>query len=335
MILFDFSQIIHNNIYTLKQDIIKDGIDKNINFLKHRILTHILFVAKKYKKHREIILCADSKNNWRKDIHPYYKARRKLRRKDDGFPWNEFWGYMDEFEKELMDLFPFNFIKIDRAEGDDVIGTLTYYFYRTRPNEDIIIASNDKDFKQLQFDSRVKLYNHKDKKEIKTLNYKNELMWLILKGDDGDDVLNVKTTDLDTFINPDKKQITMWRSDKIWEHITNNSVKDELLVDLYRKNKETKKMDLVISKEDLLKNFDRNRQLVDLRKTPKQIKVDILELYERNRKEISKKGELQLLQYFISRDMRTLTSRIEDFNKFFKFDDNIEDGGIMSFLKNR
>jgi len=332
MILFDFSQIIHNNIYSLKEDIIKKGLTENMQFLKHRIITHILHVANIYKQHSEIVLCADSKNNWRLDIHPHYKGRRKLRRVDDGFPWKEFWVHLNVFEKELIELFPFNFIKIDRAEGDDVIGTLVKYVHKTRPTEEIVIISNDKDFKQLHYDKRVKQYDHKQKKEIKTLNNINELMILALCGDSADDVLNVKTTDIDTFINPNKKQLTMWRTTKIWEHITNNTVKDELLVDIIRKNPKTKKNEVIVTKEQLLKNFERNMDLVDLRRIPVEIQKEILYEYERNYDLIPTKGSMPLLQYFIKQKMRVLVDRVDEFDKFVNFQNKNVDNGINEWL---
>ena len=331
MLLFDYSQYIHGSIYSIKQDMIKHGLDKTINFLKHRILTSILYAAKKYKNHREIVLCADSKNNWRKDIHPHYKGRRKLRRIDDDFPWAEFWTHMKTFNEEIEKYIPFNLISVNKAEGDDIIATLTFYVSKTRPHEDIVIISNDKDFKQLLFNDKITLFDQKKNKEVTVDNYKNYLMFHILKGDDSDDILNVKTTDLDTFMNPDKKQITMWRSTKIWEHINNNTVMDELLVDLYRKNKKTKKNELIVTKEQLLKNFERNRTLVDLRKIPIYIQKEIIMKYETQRKIVTDKGQMDLLKYFINQKMRVMSDRIEDYSKYFKMNDK-ESTGILDYL---
>ena len=115
MILIDFSQLIHNNIYPIKEDIINDGIDKQFNFLKHRIINNILNLCNKYPNEKEIVLCGDGQNIWRTDFFSNYKKRRKLKRVDDGFPWNELWKHMKTFEKELIAILPFMFIKIDRA----------------------------------------------------------------------------------------------------------------------------------------------------------------------------------------------------------------------------
>lgn len=329
MILYDFSQIIHNNIYQIKEQMRTDGLKSTINILKHKIITHVLSIATKYKKHSEIVLCCDSrKKSWREGFHPHYKGRRKLRRKDDDFPWKEFWGYIEEFQKEIDELFPFNIIECYGAEGDDVIGTLTNYIRTTKPNEEIIIVSNDKDFKQLHITPLIKQYDPREKKEIRAIAPKNDLIFHILKGDDSDDIPNVKTTDLDTFINPNKKTVRMWFEKVVWEHIENNTVMDELLQDIVEKK--TKKV--IVTREQLLENFKRNKKLVDLRECPIDIQKDIVSTYEYNKEKIPGKNRLALMKFFIKNKMRVLTDRVSDFDKFY----NIEsaDDDMMSFLNN-
>ena len=212
-----------------------------------------------------------------------------------------------------------------------MIGALTYYIHSVKPNENIIIISTDKDFKQLHIAKNIKQYSPKDKKEFKAMNAKNELMWLILKGDGADDVLNVKTTDEDTFINPNKRQITMWKSDKIWEHINNNTVMDELLVDVI--DNKTKKVK--VSRDQLLKNFKRNRKLVDLKKIPKNIQIEIVEEYENQRETIPDTGLMTLLKYFIKNKMNVMADKIHDFKRFNKINErNVskDNADISSFL---
>lgn len=327
MILFDFSQIIHNNLYSFKEQMIAEGLETTFGFLKHRTITMILSISNKYKDEREIVLCADDRHSWRKDIHPYYKGRRKLRRKTDSFPWDEFYEHLNKFEEELKNIFPFNFIKVHGAEGDDVIGTLTYYINKTKPYENIIIVSNDKDFKQLLFSANIKQFDPKEKVEINTLNPKNELMWLILNGDSNDDVLNVKTTDADTLVNPDKRQVTMWREAKVWEHICNNTVMDELLVDVI--DSKTKK--IKVTRQQLLDNFKRNQSLVDLSKVPVDIQKEIVYLYESNRELIPERSKVELLQFLIKNRMIVLSDRVNDFEKFYDFNKKIV-GGLDEFL---
>lgn len=329
MILYDFSQIVHNNIYSIKEQMQKEGLDSTFNMLKHKIITHILSLSTKYRDHKEIVLCCDDKGSlWRKKIHPYYKGRRVLRRKDDGFPWADFWKLMGEFIKELDELFPFNVITSPGAEGDDIIATLTFYTMSTKPNQEIIIISNDKDFKQLHLSPMVKQYDPKEKKEIRAIAPKNDLMFHILKGDDGDDIPNVKTTDLDTYVNPDKRSVRMWFETKVREHIDNNTVMSELLnEDIIDKKTNT----VIVTKEQLLENFNRNRTLVDLSQCPVEIQKDIVYTYESNKEKIIKRGRMNLLKFFIQNKMRVLADRISDFDKFYKIEDDCDDN-IMSFL---
>jgi len=328
MILYDFSQIIHNNIYSIKEEMLKEGLEQTINMLKHKIITHILSIATKYRTHRELIICCDDKrHSWREDIHPHYKGRRKLRRKDDGFPWGEFWKYIQVFEQEIEEIFPFNIVKAYGAEGDDIIGTLTRYVLETYPNEEIVIVSNDKDFKQLQISPRVIQFDPKEKKEIRAIAPKNDLLFHILNGDSGDDIPNVKTTDLDTFINPDKKSVRMWYESKVWEHIENNTVMDELLQDIVDKKTNA----IVVSREQLLLNFKRNQKLVDLSKCPIEIQKDIVNIYEANKETIPGKSKMELLKYFIKNKMRVMSDRISDFDKFYKFNE-LDNSNVTSFL---
>ena len=70
--------------------------------------------------------------------------------------------------------------------------------------------SNDKDFKQLHVSKRVVQYDYKEKREIQTVSGKNELMWLILKGDDADDIPNVRTSNLNIFVTPGVRQVLMF-----------------------------------------------------------------------------------------------------------------------------
>lgn len=322
MLLYDLSQTIHNNIYAIKNEMIEKGMAETINMLKHRILTNILYISKKYKRHHEIILCADS-GSWRKEIYPNYKARRKLRRKSDNFPWDEFWEQVTIFENELNTLFPFNFIKVSRAEGDDVIGTMVNHIRVKKPNEEIIIISSDKDFKQLHLSENIYQFDPKTDKEMRTINPRNELMYLILKGDDSDDILNVRTTDTDTFINPDKRQKTMWKETKVWECINNNTVLDVLLTD-----PKTGEVD-----SDLFENFKRNRQLIDLSMTPSEIKQDIIKTYYTNRTSIPNRSKMDLLKFFISNNMKVMTNRIDEYNMFYKLDEIEDDDSIMNYIK--
>jgi len=306
MILIDFSQIVHSNIYNIKNDIENDGLETAMKCLRHLIINHILYITKKYSSENEIILCIDG-GSWRYDIHPNYKARRKIRRMaDTSLDMEAIMAHVKEFEEEIKEHFPFVFIKVKKAEGDDVIGTLTYHFLKTRKTERIIIVSNDKDFKQLHVNKRVVQYNLREKKEIHCISGKNELMYLILKGDDSDDIPNVRTSNLNVFVTPNERQKKMWNETKLWEHINNNSVFDELLF-----NEVAGEVD-----DALFENFERNRKLIDLRMIPELIKDKIISEYEKESSMI-RNGKIKLLQYFIKEKMSNMSDRIDEFGRFY------------------
>jgi hypothetical protein len=298
MIIVDYSQLIHNQLYVLKPEFEKKSMEECINFLKHLFFNQLLGICNKYKNEIEVVLCSDY-GSWRYDIYPNYKARRKLKRKDDGFDWDSFWSLMTEFENELNENFPFNFIRIKKAEGDDCIGTLVNYTINNKPNEKIIIVSSDKDFKQLHTTPNIIQYDPKNKNEMRGINPKNELMYLILKGDDSDDIVNVRTSNTNTFITEGIRQVTMWRETNIWENINNSTVFENL-----------------ITTEELTLNFERNRTLIDLSMTPQNIQDGIIQQYNENIKN-KKATPMKLLKYLSNKKMKNLIGRMDDFNKLF------------------
>ena len=305
MILFDFSQIVYGSIFNIKDEIINDGVDIAAKSLKSLIINYILGIAKKYDNEHEIVICVDY-GSWRYDIHPNYKARRKIRKlADTSIDLEVIMPKIKEFEDEIKNNFPFVVVKVKNAEGDDVIGALTHYVLKNS-NDKIIIVSNDKDFKQLHVSKRVVQYDYKEKREIQTVSGKNELMWLILKGDDADDIPNVRTSNLNIFVTPGVRQVRMWNEKKIWEHITNNTVFDKLLY-----NEEKGETD-----DELFENFQRNRQLIDLTLIPDEIKEKIITEYKKEKSK-PKHGKIKLLQYMVKEKMINLSNRLDEFGKFY------------------
>jgi hypothetical protein len=61
--------------------------------------------------------------------------------------------------------------------------------------------------------------------------------------------------------------------------------------------------------EQMLHNYKRNEQLVDLSFTPKHITDSIIEQYD----EQSGKGRTKLFNYFVERNLRNLMESIGDF----------------------
>lgn len=89
MILLDFSGTMFRSISVdMKQNM---GMKTDIEYLRHLILNSIRMYNRMFKDtYGEMIICFDYPGgSWRKDIFPYYKARRKKIRVDSGIDWTE------------------------------------------------------------------------------------------------------------------------------------------------------------------------------------------------------------------------------------------------------
>ena len=344
MIVIDFSQLVFNNLYIVKKNFVKTrlvntelnksnliktyekkefNIEDSIQFIKHLVLNQILSHAKDFKDETEIVLAIDY-SSWRKyefqdsNGKVLYKAKRHASREDDGFDWETFWSEIGKFQDELKEHFPFVFVSTKYAEGDDVIGTLAEYIYErnitNNRNDSFVIISSDKDFVQLQRYKNVRQFSPTTRKEIKCVNPNNELMWLILKGDVADGIPNVKSPD-DAFMT--KNTVRMWNSTKIWEHIENNTVHDSLLIT-----------------EELQKNFQRNKKLIDLRECPEKIKKEIIRSFEESRAALKTKSQLGLFNFLIKNKMKNLFDRMGDFKKFFNpIEEDSSKKNLNQFIK--
>ena len=280
MILIDLNQVcIANILQEIKQI-------KKIEplLVKHMILSTLLFYRRKFKdQYGDLVICCDSKRSWRKDIFPFYKANRKTNRQKDDIDWNGIFEVINSLTDDLVKQFPYAVIRVDQAEADDIIGTLSKNYYR---DQKIMIVSSDKDFLQLQKYFNVDQYSPTQKKLLQSKDPNGYLREHIMKGDRGDGVPN--------FLSDDDTFVTDKRSKKI----------------LKTKLEAWKTLDPIeFCDEKMLRGWKRNEQLVDLTHTPIDIKqkiVDKFDTYEYNRRD-------KLLNYFIQNKLRNLIEHIGDF----------------------
>jgi hypothetical protein len=235
-----------------------------------------------------MVICFDS-YSWRKKYFKYYKARREITRKKSKLNYSEFVEVIDEIKEDLRKYFPFKVVQAQWAEADDIIAVLVYHLQNTA--SEIIIASRDKDFKQL-LNSGVKLWDTHDWKWIKCPNPRVFLIKHVIGGDAGDDVPNIRS-DSDTFITDGKRQKACGPKtiDKILEQ----------------------GLEEYIKQEGLLSNFKRNKRLIRLSKhtIPDRVWEGCLKSYD---DEPEKKGNYQLLtEYFGHNRMRKLAKSIDKF----------------------
>lgn len=136
---------------------------------------------------REVVLAMDDKNSWRKIYWKKYKENRKDKKKSIDLDWDEFFGVLNEFMREISTHIPFKVLQVQNAEADDIIGVLAL----DKP-QDFYIISTDKDFLQLS-SPRVKIYNPHKKQHIEHPNPELFLVEQSMIGQAKDNIFNIKT----------------------------------------------------------------------------------------------------------------------------------------------
>jgi hypothetical protein len=288
MILLDLNQVMISNLM-MQPGIASGGIDENL--IRHMVLNSIRMYNVKFKaEYGDLVICADDKKYWRKDLFPYYKAARKKSREDSPYDWNLIFETLNRVRDEIRENFPYKVIQIDKTEADDVIGTICINYgveLRNSQSEKILILSSDKDFMQLQKFANVDQYSPMGKKFLKTSEPIKFLKEHILKGDRGDGIPNILSSD-DTFITEARQKPVTEKKLNTWV-----AQKPEDFCDA-----------------SMLRNYQRNESLIDLSKVPSEYTDRILTAY-RSPKEV--KGKDKVLNYFIKNRMKQLMEHIQEF----------------------
>ena len=193
MIIVDLSQVMVSTIMSSLKGKQSD-IELDVNLIRHMVLNTLRTNINKFKDEfgDDVVIACDSGNVWRKDVFPYYKARRKIDRDASSLNWNEFFECMSTIRDELRDYFPYKVIRVERAEADDIIAIICKEYH---PHGKIMILSGDKDFQQLQKYRNIFQYNPVLKKNVVCNDPEKFLKEQILKGDSSDGVPNILSTD--------------------------------------------------------------------------------------------------------------------------------------------
>ena len=283
MILLDFSQTMIGSFMAMG----KGNVVVEEDLLRHTVLNTI----RQYKQtHRHIydsgmgglVICCDSAKNWRKDSFPEYKANRKKKREDDTTDWKSLFQFLDEMIEDLRNYFPYKVMRVERAEADDIIAVLNEYV-ATNPT---LIISSDKDFIQLQKYEGVQQWSPLTKDFVKG-DPEASLWEKLVKGDTGDGVPNILSSD-DTFITEGKRQIPVTKKK----------------MQLWRGKKPEE-----FCNEAMLRNYHRNKTLVDLGETPESIRINIVNQYDNQ----EAGDRSQLWNYFIDNRLKNLMDVIDEF----------------------
>jgi 5'-3' exonuclease len=270
-------------------------VEVNIPLVRHMIINALRSYRKKFgPEFGDMVIACDNRHYWRRQYFPNYKANRKKSRDESGFDWNSIFEALHLVRSELTEHFPYPVIDVDGAEADDVIAVLAEYSQTMNTDglmpsaEPFLILSGDHDFQQLQKWSNVKQYAPVQKKFCKLKESPEAvLMEHIIMGDKGDGVPNILSCD-DTFINGDRQRPI--RKDKLAEW-------------------KTQKPEEFITSDEMWRNYQRNRELVDLSRIPEDIKESIIDSYE-----MQKGGDRSgLLNYFIANRMTQLIELVDEF----------------------
>jgi hypothetical protein len=282
MIIFDYNQVAISN---LMEQIGSSKTTVDEALVRHMILNTIRTYVKKFKDSHgpEVVIACDNKNYWRRDIYPHYKASRKKARDASGHDWGSIFECLSKIRNELIEHSPYKVVTVETCEADDIIATLVQKFSATQK---MMILSSDKDFAQLQRYPNVEQYSPIMKKYIKEPLPMLQLKQLIIRGDKGDGVPNI--------LSPDDVFVVGGRQKPITEA--------KIIKWLNQDPKE-------FCTEEMLRNYSRNENLIDLTKIPENLRLKILDTYEGA--QVSTKQDL--MNYMIANRLKNLIENLDDF----------------------
>ena len=279
MIIVDINQIMISNLMVQING--RNAVELSEDLVRHMVLNSLRAHNKKFRKeYGQMVIACDSSNVWRRTAFPNYKAGRKENRAKSEHDWEFIFDVLAKIKKEIKDFLPYKVVAVESTEADDIIATLC-----KRTNEKVLILSGDKDFIQLHND-RIKQYNPVLNKFVG--QGENPSLYIrehILKGDRSDGIPNVLSDD-NVFIEGrrqrplSKKKIEAWCNE---------------IVPTFN--------------EEEQKNYDRNKQLIDLSCVPKELEDKINREYDNF--EVATRDKI--LGYFINKKLKTLIESIDEF----------------------
>ena len=170
MILVDLNQVMISNLMMQ----IRNASEVDENLIRHMVLNSLRMYNVKFKEeYGDMVICADDKKYWRRELFSYYKASRKKAREESALDWNLIFESLNKIRDELKETFPYTVLQIDHAEADDIVATLCHehgVYLKNDATEKILILSSDKDFLQLQKFANVEQYSPMQKKFLKESN---------------------------------------------------------------------------------------------------------------------------------------------------------------------
>ena len=252
------------------------------SMVRHMILNSLRMYRTRFvEEYGELVLCYDSKHYWRRDYYPEYKYSRKKTRDTSKHDWDAIFEVLNVIKDELKEVFPYKHLEVYGAEADDIIAALC--FELEFDNGKTLILSGDKDFIQLQKFSNVYQYSPITKRFINGIDPEDYLNEHVMRGDSSDGIPNVFSPD-NTFV-------------------------DGLRQKPLSKKKIATLIEGVFPNDEVKRNYQRNKKLIDLTQSPNELFLECLQEYRK-----APDGDRsKLFNYFIQKRLRTLTESIGEF----------------------
>ena len=289
MMILDLQQVMLATILVDKNKAIQGGkVDRD--FVRHMILNSIRYNRLKFSDYGELVIACDSRDSWRREMFPFYKASRKKNRETSTVDWADIFDFLASIRSDLKEHFPYRTIEVNGAEADDIIATVVKKECEESMHK-VLILSGDKDFIQLQTFINVSQWDPTRKRWIKHPNPEYFLKEHIIKGDISDGVPNMLSGD-STFVSKGRQKPI--RADKLERWCRLEIGSPELRKELG---------------ETIWRNWCRNNQMINLDNIPKNIVTSIFEEYEKQ----GGKGKKKILPYLMDKNLREIAKSINEF----------------------
>lgn len=278
MILIDMNLLTISNLMAESKG--KPSMD--VGMIRHMVINSVRSIRLRFhREYGEPVLCYDSRvRGWRKEIYPPYKANRKKRREDSGVDWDTLMDILRQIKKEIQDNFPYKLMEVDTCEGDDIIAILA----KKLEGKHIVISS-DHDFFQLQSET-VCQWCPRNKEMIVCPDPQKEIVRHIMRGDSGDGVPN--------FLSDDTVFIDSRRQKPLFEKKLNEWV--ELPLNTF-------------CTEEMLRNYERNKTVIDFSRIPQRIEDAIMKEY--SIPPVGKRSKI--LPYMMENNMKLMLQHLQEF----------------------
>jgi len=221
-----------------------------------------------------IVIACDSKNVWRKDIYPEYKASSTT---DEDIYYEEVLQSTEIIKKFFRECTKSYVLEVPRTEADDIIAV----WAQESIGVNNIILSSDRDFIQL-IDDRTSLYSIAQKTWRTSTDPKFDLFEKCIRGDRNDNIRSayprIKKTKLEE----------AWKDSMVMLNILETHLKDGSVV------------------KDL---YEFNSSLIDLNKQPEDIRKSIIEAI--NTCETGTFSELKNVKFFSDHSLKEFSNILD------------------------